>query len=103
MPNNHLSFGATNREFAQETRAGASSVRTSIREMAEQKLDQLGRYIRAACSTEEAKESNEHTISFDEQCPKPKLEHSYGHIGISAVASALCFTTTKKQMNRSQQ
>jgi hypothetical protein len=68
MPNNHLSLWATNREFAQENRAGASSVRTSIREMAEHRLDQLGRYIRAACSSEEAKESNENTISFDEQC-----------------------------------
>ena len=105
MTNNHLSSGATNREFAQENTGGASSVnsiKTSIREIAEQKLDQLGRYIRAAC--EEAKESKESTASFDERhAGEPKLEHSYGRIGISAVASALCFTTTKKQMDRSQQ
>ena len=105
MPNNHLSSGATNREFAQENTGGASSVRTSIREIAEQKLDQLGRYIRAACSSEEAKESKKTTIPFDEQrhAGEPKLEHSYGRIGISAVASTLRFTTTKKQTDRSQQ
>ena len=52
MTNNHLSSEVA-REFAQENTGGASSVTTSIREIAEQKLDQLGRYIRAAWSIEE--------------------------------------------------
>ena len=53
MTNNHLSSEATNREFAQKNTGRASSVQTSIREIAEQKLDQLGRYIRTAWSVEE--------------------------------------------------
>jgi hypothetical protein len=62
MTNNHLSSGATNREFAQQNTGGASSIKTSIREIAEQKLDQLGRYIRAAWSIEE----DDRWKSFDE-------------------------------------
>ena len=53
MPNEPLfSSGATNREPVQETR-GATPVRMSIRGIPEQKLNQLGRYIRAAYSNDE--------------------------------------------------
>jgi hypothetical protein len=46
MPNEPLfSYGATNREPAQENTEGATRV-NSIREIAEQKLNRVGRYIR---------------------------------------------------------
>jgi hypothetical protein len=47
-----FSSNATNGEPAQENTGGANPKRMSIREIAEQKLDQLGRYIRAAYSRE---------------------------------------------------
>jgi hypothetical protein len=50
------SSGATNRQSAQETTGGTSAVTSnlnSIHERAEQKLNQLGRYIRAAYSNDE--------------------------------------------------
>jgi hypothetical protein len=69
MPNNQFSSGATNHELAHENTEGPS-----LREIAEQKLDQLGSYIRAACRSEEAKVSNKTTI--DEQRRRPgELEH----------------------------
>ncbi len=54
MPNGPLfSSGATNREPAQKNTRGATPVRMSIREIAEQKLNQLWRYISVAYRSEE--------------------------------------------------
>jgi len=61
MTDNHLSSGAT-RESTQENIGEASSVRMSMREIAEQKLSQLGRYIKSAYNTEE----DNRWTSFDE-------------------------------------
>jgi hypothetical protein len=52
MPNQAFS-AVTNRERAQENTEGATRV-NSIRDMAEQKLNQLGRCIRDAYRSEEA-------------------------------------------------
>jgi hypothetical protein len=48
-----FSSDATSRDHPEGKTGGASPIRMSMRELAEQKLDQLGRYIRAACSSEE--------------------------------------------------
>ena len=56
MPNPHsLSSGTTGRESAEQNGSASQAVYNwnSIRNLAEQKLDQLGRYIRGAYSCEE--------------------------------------------------
>jgi hypothetical protein len=105
MPNNLFSSAATHREVVKENRGGAtpiSLIRMSIREIAEQKLNQLGCYIRAAygCNEDDRWQSSKERTRTEEwgHVEEPKLEHCYGRIGISAVIAALPFhNTTKKR------
>ena len=56
MPNNHFTSGAANREGVQERREEAdpiSPIRMSMPKIAEQKLNQLGCYIRGAYGCDE--------------------------------------------------
>ena len=57
-----FSAGATNREPNQENTGGITPARMSIRELAQQRLSQFGRYIRSAYDTEE----DDRPKSFDE-------------------------------------
>jgi hypothetical protein len=49
----------------------------------------------------QGEQENYHLLRSTGRASEPRLEHWYGHIGISAVIAALRFTTTKKQPDRS--
>jgi hypothetical protein len=62
MANQALFSAATNREPNQENTGGITPARMPIREIAQQRLGQFGRYIRSAYNTKE----DDRLKSFDE-------------------------------------
>jgi hypothetical protein len=67
MPDTYFSSGATNRP--EENTGGVTRATLSMREIAEQKLNQLGCYIRAACRAEDDrwKSFEEHLLRSTER------------------------------------